>query len=37
MTIVSEVGAAVSHWRDVATDIGIHRDEQELMAGAFMR
>lgn len=33
--IASEVGAAISRWREVATKVGIDRDEQELMASAF--
>ena len=34
-TIIDEVLAAVSTWREKASKIGISRAEQELMAGAF--
>lgn len=34
--VISEVRDAVSAWRQVAAEIGIDRQEQELVAGAFM-
>lgn len=34
--IVSEVRDAVSGWRDIATEIGIDRQEQQVVANAFM-
>lgn len=33
--IISEVYSSVSKWKDIATEIGISRSEQELMEGAF--
>jgi len=33
--VISEVKGAVSAWRQVAKDVGIDRDEQELVAAAF--
>jgi len=33
--IISEVYPNVSKWKDIATEIGISRSEQELMEGAF--
>jgi serine/threonine-protein kinase HipA len=33
--IIKEVSGSVSHWRQVANQIGISRKEQESMAGAF--
>jgi serine/threonine-protein kinase HipA len=35
-TIINEVLEVVGQWRTFATEIGISRGEQELMAGAFM-
>ena len=33
--IIHEVSTSVSKWKEVATEIGISRSEQELMSGAF--
>lgn len=33
--IISEVYSSVSKWREIASEIGISRSEQELMEGAF--
>jgi serine/threonine-protein kinase HipA len=33
--IISEVYSSVSKWKDIASEIGISRAEQELMEGAF--
>ena len=33
--IIAEIQEAVSNWKDIATEIGISRGEQELMVGAF--
>lgn len=34
-TIIAEVKAAVSGWKDIAQEIGISRTEQEIMSAAF--
>lgn len=34
-SIVEEVSSSVSNWRNIATEIGISRKEQEMMTGAF--
>ena len=33
--IIVKIQDAVSNWKDIATEIGISRGEQELMVGAF--
>ena len=35
-SIILEVQNAVSNWRNIASEIGISRGEQELMRGAFL-
>lgn len=34
-TIIAEVKAAASRWKNVAQEIGISRAEQKMMSGAF--
>jgi serine/threonine-protein kinase HipA len=34
--IIAEIQDAVRNWKDIATEIGITRAEQEMMKGAFL-